>query len=109
MKYVYLDNENIVIDVFEIKDIDQIKQIVFAIEQCYGDGKLIEYSPQQGFVSSGYEYNSEKNVFCSKKIYDSWIWSEQIKNWVAPKRYPDDGEPYIWNEQNKNWEKHIII
>lgn len=37
------------------------------------------------------------------KPYDSWIWDDNIKEWVAPIAKPDTENTYIWDEELTNW------
>lgn len=37
------------------------------------------------------------------KPYESWIFDENICNWVAPISYPEDGNLYQWDEETTNW------
>jgi hypothetical protein len=48
-------------------------------------------------------YNSTTKKFKSPKPYVSWIYNEEIEQWVAPIEYPTDNKSYIWDEQSISW------
>jgi hypothetical protein len=39
------------------------------------------------------------------KPYSSWIWDEEVKDWVTPnnKPVPGDGKHYTWNDETLDW------
>lgn len=63
-------------------------------------------TPLRGnFAAVGYIYDSENDVFYSKKPYDSWVLNNKTWTWSAPKKYPDDGKIYIWDEPSLSWKE----
>ena len=39
------------------------------------------------------------------KPYPSWIWDEEVKDWVTPnnKQVPGDGKHYKWDDEILDW------
>lgn len=38
-----------------------------------------------------------------KKIFESWVWSEELNCWVSPIPFPKDDKSYVWDEDTLNW------
>ena len=62
---------------------------------------------RKNYASIGYTYDSQRDAFIPKKLFNSWILNENTCNWEAPVAYPNDGNKYFWNEENNTWE--IIV
>jgi hypothetical protein len=41
--------------------------------------------------------------FIPEKPWPSWLFSSEIKGWVAPVEYPTDGNSYCWDESTGSW------
>lgn len=39
--------------------------------------------------------------------FPSWAWSEDLKYWVPPLPYPNDGKTYVWDEDSFNWREFV--
>lgn len=59
----------------------------------------------------GKDYYKKEDIFIPFpfKPYDSWIWSEEDNQWIAPELYPTDDHFYIWDEETKKWIKQNEI
>ena len=61
------------------------------------------------YAGIGYIYNSEKDVFYSQPLFNSWVMNESTWTWEAPVALPSDagqGDPrkkYTWDENIINW------
>ena len=42
-------------------------------------------------------------VFRHPSPYESWVWSDAERAWVAPIPYPDDENAYAWDEDTQAW------
>jgi hypothetical protein len=56
-------------------------------------------------VSIGYIYDPDNNGFIFPKPEQnlSFIFNEEIWEWVHPVPYPNDGGDYTWSEENVQW------
>lgn len=43
------------------------------------------------------------NTSLPVKVYNSWVWDNENKKWIAPMQYPSDGKSYDWDDQNQVW------
>jgi hypothetical protein len=62
---------------------------------------------RKNYASIGYTYDSQRDAFIPKKLFNSWILNENNCNWEAPVAYPVDSNVnnrYKWNEEILNWE-----
>jgi hypothetical protein len=50
----------------------------------------------------GYSYANNK--FIEPSPYPSWIYNEELEEWVAPVAMPTDEVLYAWSEANLAWE-----
>jgi len=57
------------------------------------------------FPMIGASFDQEQNIFIDPKPYESWLFDENTKTWVAPVPMPSDSEQkqYEWNEDQKSW------
>jgi len=55
------------------------------------------------YARKGYVYDSDLDIFVSKKPYNSWIMSTADATWTAPSAMPTDGNSYGWDEDNQTW------
>jgi hypothetical protein len=51
--------------------------------------------------------NQIKQIWQENNGFQSWIFNEEICEFVAPIPYPNDGKKYIWNEESLNWTEVI--
>jgi hypothetical protein len=105
--YAKLDENNIIIDVIVI-DKDLLKDNDSTISEMFG-GQWIELSDEDtpGKIAGiGFSYDNVNNIFIPPKTFDSWIFNEELANWVSPVPYPKDinsGEVYDWDEETVSW------
>ena len=62
---------------------------------------------RKNYASIEYTYDSQRDAFIPKKLFNSWILNEQTCLWEAPVAYPVDSNinnRYKWNEEILNWE-----
>ncbi len=62
---------------------------------------------RKNYASIGCTYDSQRDAFIPKKLFNSWILNEQTCLWEAPVAYPVDSNinnRYKWNEEIQNWE-----
>jgi hypothetical protein len=62
---------------------------------------------RKNYASIGCTYDSQRDAFIPKKLFNSWILNEQTCLWEAPVAYPVDSNinnRYKWNEEILNWE-----
>lgn len=50
-----------------------------------------------------YVYDRINDRFLPRKIYNSWIYDENLKQWVSPIPEPSDGNSYYWDEDSLSW------
>lgn len=49
-------------------------------------------------------YNKELDEFRGPKPYDSWIWNDEIWEWVAPIEKPEkEDSRFLWSEDTQEW------
>ena len=42
-------------------------------------------------------------TYFPKKIFDSWIWDDDLNSWVPPVPSPNIGQPMHWDEETLSW------
>lgn len=57
------------------------------------------------FAQPGAMYEPELDRFRPFKEIQSWIWDEELYNWIPPLPYPEDGAIYDWDESFRDWIK----
>lgn len=109
MIYALINSKNEVIEIFEIKKEyeEENKNILELIKKQFGNGEFIKIDEYKGFISKSYTYDRKNNNFIPPKPYDSWVWSNSLKNWVSPIPYPkiENDFSYEWDELLNNWKK----
>ena len=55
------------------------------------------------FAGEGYAYDQNHDAFIAPKPFPSWLFSNNILDWVPPIPYPEDGKPYAWDEATTSW------
>jgi hypothetical protein len=67
-------------------------------------GRWVEFDKVSNRAAIGYTYDKTNNKFYPPKPYNSWVYDEELKSWLAPVSYPDDEEnKYEWNENEQQW------
>lgn len=66
-------------------------------------GRIVEESETTGISFIGATYRADVNKFVPFKLYDSWIFDENIWQWIAPVPKPEDDKSYYWNESELVW------
>lgn len=56
---------------------------------------------RKNFAGIGYEYSEKFDAFIPPKPYSSWVYDEEIGQYVAPVKKPDGN--YVWIEETKKW------
>jgi hypothetical protein len=57
------------------------------------------------FAFIGDTWDKDKDYFIPPKpSYDSWIFDEDVCEWVAPVEWPDYDKEYVWNEDTTSWD-----
>lgn len=68
-------------------------------------------SIRKNFAAKGYMYDKEKDMFITKKPFDSWVLDDETGTYKASIERPkddDDTAVHRWNEESKNWQKEKI-
>ena len=55
------------------------------------------------FAGEGYAYDQNHDAFIAPKPFPSWLFSDNILDWVPPVPYPEDGKYYAWDENITLW------
>jgi hypothetical protein len=58
---------------------------------------------RKNYAGIGFSYDPERDAFIPPKPFESWVLDEDTCLWVAPVRYPEDGEAYTWDEDAGDW------
>jgi hypothetical protein len=106
--YAFLDESNIVTEV--IVGIDETELIDGkSPEDWYGEfrGQKCVRTSYNGnirynYAGIGYSYDPLGDAFIPPKPFESWVLNEKFL-WVAPIKYPTDGNRYEWNEETGTW------
>lgn len=88
--FAKLDENSLVTNIFLIDDSNAVTE-TSGIAHCnslYGEGTYVQFY-QDGFkrqrpASVGHFYDTEKDIFYWPKPYNSWVWSESEKEYIAP-------------------------
>lgn len=48
-------------------------------------------------------YQRKQAEYIARRPYPSWLWDENIEEWVPPVPVPQDDNFYNWNESNQTW------
>ncbi len=67
------------------------------VQTSYNSNFIIRLA-QEGFF-----YDVEKDAFISPKPFNSWVFSNELVDWIPPKEYPNDGNYYNWDESILDW------
>ena len=97
--WVQLDANNIVTRVAQYDgDTD-----AWLVEKLGGPWMQSQESTGPAMPELGKEWHSDLGVFLWEKPFDSWVYSAEAKDWLAPVDYPADGLEYTWNEASLSW------
>lgn len=70
------------------------------IDNVYKDVWQIELMTDQEKIE---KQNQVKEFWVSRGGYASWIFNEELCNFVPPVPYPQDGQSYFWDDSIKSW------
>jgi hypothetical protein len=111
--YALLDENNVVVNVFEGKEPNDLSDGVTNWETFYGehhnmtckrtcfDGTTCGFRKNPAAI--GAKYDSVRDAFIPAQPYLSWTLNEDTCVWEPPTPYPTDGKQYGWFEYNKEW------
>jgi len=54
----------------------------------------------------GCNYHIAKRKFYDNQPFPSWLFSEELVDWVAPK--PQPGPNFNWNEELNDWKEFVV-
>ena len=86
-----------------------------------GDTETIERVKNEYSASACYKMDLEKELdlfgttywngsrFVLPSPYPSWIFDEELNQWVAPVPYPEDEFAYLWNEELLTWQEYGLF
>lgn len=104
--YARINEQNIVEEIIEIDDsfVKDIPTYITSILKLSGTWVRAKagWGPQHA-AQIGHKYMQDIGVFVGPKPFNSWIFSEDYLEWVAPFPYPNDGKDYFWNEDTTSW------
>lgn len=107
--YAFLDENNIVTEIIVGKDENEILDGLSPEEWYakYRNQKCLRTSYnskiRKNFAGIGFIYDEKLDAFIPPKPFNSWILNEEICQWFAPKKYPDNTKLYYWDENDQNW------
>ena len=112
--FAELDADNIVVRVIvvnnaELLDANGQEQEAIGVAFCQSlfGGTWVQTSYngsfRMRFAGQGYAYDQNHDAFIAPKPFSSWLFSDNILDWVAPVAYPEDGNRYIWDEDTTSW------
>lgn len=73
---------------------------VYTINET-SDGVITTYTARA--MTSEERLQKIENAKLNPKPYESWVFNNDVCNWVAPIEYPNDGGEYIWDEETTSW------
>jgi hypothetical protein len=62
--------------------------------------------PNLSSLTPGATYDESSQTYIPVKIYDSWIWNNEVKDWRPPVDPPTDvteTTAWAWSEEEVNW------
>lgn len=95
----YIIKNNQVINIVNIDPSDnELKELI------KGDADFICSELEYGDVYMNSIWNAENQKFYPPKPYNSWIWSEELDNWIAPIPMPNllEGN-WVWDEESLSY------
>jgi hypothetical protein len=93
MEKYALIKDNTVINIIVVNPNDQD----FNVNALVTDEiSIIHDVNNQAFING--TWNSSEQKFYPPKPYPSWVWNEQLNNWVAPKELPTTNGQWVWDE-----------
>lgn len=112
--FAELDADNIVVQVIVVNNSELLgdsgqEQEALGIAFCQSlfGGTWVQTSYSGSFrvrfAGQGYAYDQNHDAFIAPKPFASWLFSNNILDWVPPVPYPEDGEQYIWDEDTVSW------
>lgn len=101
----------LVVDNINLMSHENIEQEEIGIQYLkiiFGENtKWVQTSYNSNFrvrlAQHGYLYDEQRDAFIPPKPYDSWIFSNELADWIPPIPYQNDGNPYYWSEDTLEW------
>lgn len=62
--------------------------------------------PNLSALSAGATYDENTATYIPVKLYNSWIWNDQVKDWRPPVEVPTgvtETTAWAWSEEEVNW------
>ncbi len=130
--YVYLDEDNVVVDVIvgpdegnEPTGVDSWEEYFSAkgkgrsLRTSYNTRAGIHYSLDEegrqvpsadqsrafrkNYAGIGFRYDEERDAFIPPQPFQSWVLNEETCLWDPPTPFPADGGYYLWDEDSGAW------
>ena len=110
--FAKLDDNNIVLEVNVVANeaLDPLNEeesgIAFLTEWSggYSNWKQTSYNGtmRKNYAGVGFKYDEERDAFIPPKLYESFIFNEELCRWEPPIPQPE-GDKWIWNEESGEW------
>lgn len=116
--FAKINNENIVEQIISINDqnccggqypeSESCGQEYIASIGLQGIWKQTSYNNnfRKRYAGIGFKYDSELDIFIGPKPFNTWIFSLEDQDWIAPIPFPQDGQKYYWDDILNNWVLH---
>jgi hypothetical protein len=62
--------------------------------------------PNLSALSQGATYDESSQTYIPVKVYDSWVWNDEVKDWRPPVEIPTnvtETTAWAWSEAEVNW------
>lgn len=108
--FALINQDNIVEQVIVIADSEEQRGQEFINNELGLDGIWIQTSVtnriRKAFAQPGYSYLPDLDVFKPNKPagLDSFVFNEELWNWVTPVSMPIDDQNYFWDESTISWQ-----
>jgi hypothetical protein len=99
VRYGFVDENNILRDVFVIKENDFVTLDRLRMQFNYSNAYPINFEKEVAEIGIVY-WNGNRFVYPSP--YPSWVFDENINDWTAPVPKPDSSH-WVWNEETLSW------
>jgi hypothetical protein len=99
-----LDDENVVLRVLVVDKKHNQDWLVSKLGGTWIQSENESGLPPMGTKNRagiGFYYDAERNAFISPKLYDSWVFNEDLLRWQPP--IPKTTETAIWDEKTISW------
>jgi hypothetical protein len=117
--FAELDADNTVVRVIvvnnaELLDANGQEQEAIGVAFCQSlfGGTWVQTSYNGSFrmrlAGQGYAYDQTHDAFIPPKPFPSWLFSDNILDWVPPVAHPEDGKPYAWDEATTSWVEYAM-